>query len=154
MNEEEKEIERLSAENAALKCDNAKLRGAVWALERQLDAMRAAPAPQVPPVLWPMPVAPYPIGPTPGLLPTAPPYLQPSIPPFNPLAGHGGNCACPQCVPRSWGTAGEPVGLPAGCVSVLGGGVTWVGETKAVFGGPPGVPAPSDLRFATTPGSH
>ena len=75
------------AELARLREECARLRGAVWALERQLEALRG-------PALQTLP---------PGVVD---PPLMPTVP-----------------------------GLPA-------------------YGGPPGTPVPSDLRFTTSPGSH
>jgi len=68
----------------ALELENARLRGANEALEKILAAYRAERTPVVWP--WMQPAAP----------PPAP--VQPTILP--PTNGHGGCCACPQCMAR------------------------------------------------------
>lgn len=72
-----------------LEIENARLRGQIEALEKIVEAYRTSQAAPTPVWPWMQPAA-----------PTLP--LPPS--PFNPLGGHGGMCACPQCVPPVWGT--------------------------------------------------
>ena len=159
---DEKKIDERDGELQRLRTENATLRGAVWALERQLEALRGPSLQTLPPGIVDPPIMPS----APGL-PAWPGHGSNPFGPPSTSAPHGGNCACSQCCPptyigdRIWcGTSAGLQGLPEGvnlsidCAPPPFYGTTWVGETKATYGGPPGAPLPSDLRFTASPGSH
>lgn len=77
----------------ALELENARLRGANEALEKIVAAYRAERTAAPPPPVWPL--APF------ALPSQAPPVFSRDL-----VGGHGGLCACPQCL-TPWGVTVE-----------------------------------------------
>lgn len=153
------EIER---EAAALNEEAAVLRRMIAAAERTVEGA-PAPAPHVVPMPYPVPM--------PGILPW--PQPDPLIPWIvGPKIGHGGLCACPQCVspvycgprdsalhdgaPMFWrecGTSdltGEPYFVGAPLIVAPTNGVRLDSGTTVRIGDPLGLPVSTGIRYTAS----
>ena len=111
----------ITAERAALDCEERELRAMVAAAEGA-SVQPVAPAPTLP--LWPPTINPSPSPMWPPFIP-APDPLTPWI-----VAPHGGMCACPRCCPP-W-TLGGPLTVGDGWTSA--GTTIYVGDVNPSAG--------------------